>query len=488
MRPLEILLAVANLVALIVLAVPVRGRARWARQSALLPLLVMGVQLLVEGPRWQMLPAYVLSGLLLVAFLFRLRPSRSGHEPGRRSPARRIAVGLGLGALGGFVLIAVLLPVILPVFNFPVPTGQYGIGTVTYHWVDNGRPEIFTPTPADHRELMAQVWYPAEKHQTSKRDPYVHDVDFSTTARKLGHLPPFFLDHLRYVVTNAQPSVAMADKGIRFPVLIFSPGRGGYRSVNTYQVEELVSHGYVVVGIDQPYSVADVAFPDGRHVPLDQRVVDFQSDGQDGPFKLAVDQVLGQDAVFALNQAATLDRSDPHGILTGRLDVDHVGVFGSSLGGITTAEACRMDRRFRACLGLDQAMPAAVVRSGLRQPIMWIVRGGTSDRTDEGWKPLATKELDTSVRSLYDRLPGDGYLVSIPKMFHSDITDFPNLMVQPFAGWAGLTGPGDWQQTHAAINAYSLAFFDKYLKGTPAPLLDGLAKQYPEVLFETRLS
>jgi hypothetical protein len=71
-------------------------------------------------------------------------------------------------------------------------------------------------------------------------------------------------------------------------------------------------------------------------------------------------------------------------------------------------------------------------------------------------------------------------------MFHSDITDLPNLIVQPLAGWAGLTGPGDWHQTHAAINAYSLAFFDKYLKGVPAPLLDEPAKQFPHIIFERR--
>lgn len=50
----------------------------------------------------------------------------------------------------------------------------------------------------------------------------------------------------------------------------------------------------------------------------------------------------------------------------------------------------------------------------------------------------------------------------------------------------GLTGPIDAQRAHRTINAYSLAFFDKELKGQPAPLLDGPAKQYPEVVFETR--
>lgn len=34
--------------------------------------------------------------------------------------------------------------------------------------------------------------------------------------------------------------------------------------------------------------------------------------------------------------------------------------------------------------------------------------------------------------------------------------------------------------------AYSVAFFDKYLKGQPSPLLDGPSKQYPEVVFESR--
>ena len=33
-------------------------------------------------------------------------------------------------------LASVALPVAVPVFHFPSPTGHYGIGTVTYHWVD----------------------------------------------------------------------------------------------------------------------------------------------------------------------------------------------------------------------------------------------------------------------------------------------------------------------------------------------------------------
>jgi alpha-beta hydrolase superfamily lysophospholipase len=47
-------------------------------------------------------------------------------------------------------------------------------------------------------------------------------------------------------------------------VLLFLEGATGFRQMNTFQVEELVSHGYVVAAIDQPGAAAAVVFPDGR--------------------------------------------------------------------------------------------------------------------------------------------------------------------------------------------------------------------------------
>ena len=43
-------------------------------------------------------------------------------------------------------------------------------------------------------------------------------------------------------------------------------GLSGFRQMNTFQVEELVSHGYIVAAIDQPYAAASVVFPDGHQV------------------------------------------------------------------------------------------------------------------------------------------------------------------------------------------------------------------------------
>jgi hypothetical protein len=69
-------------------------------------------------------------------------------------------------------------------------------------------------------------------------------------------------------------------------------------------------------------------------------------------------------------------------------------------------------------------------------------------------------------------------------MFHLNLTDYP--LVSPLMPLTGITGPIGAQRAHRIINAYSLAFFDRHLKGRPATLLDGPAAQYPDVALETR--
>jgi hypothetical protein len=88
------------------------------------------------------------------------------------------------------------------------------------------------------------------------------------------------------------------------------------------------------------------------------------------------------------------------------------------------------------------------------------------------------------MRAVYQGLPGAGYFVRVPGTFHSNFTDIPNW--SPLIAWIGLAGPIGAQRAHDIINAYSLAFFDRHLSGHPATLLDGPARDDPDVLFESR--
>ena len=470
MRPIEALLLLANLSTFATLAVPRLRRLLWARYLAIFALLIVGAQTVVEGPRWQMFPAYALSGLFALAFL---PPVAKRHEAIR---FHRLAAGLSTAFAVLALAISAALPMAFPVFQFPRPHGPYGIGTLTYHWVDAGRPEIFTADPNDHRELMVQIWYPAKGGHDLKRAPYVHDGATLAPLARLLHLPGFVLGHLKYVMTNAIPSAPVADGAASYPVLMSLHGRGGYRQENTFQIEELVSNGYIVADIDQPYAAATVAFPDGRLAAFDTRMIDRRFEDGMIPY-------LSRDVTFALDQLASLNNTDENGILTGRLDLLRVGILGVSLGGEVSAEACLRDPRLRACLSMDVWMPPDVVQAGLRQPTMWISRDAGTMRL-EGWSEAVTDETLGTMRRVFEELPGDGYLVRVRGMFHADFSDAP--LLSPLTSWLGITGPIDPARALRIVSAYSLAFFDRHLKDRPAALLDGPAERFPEVLFETR--
>jgi predicted dienelactone hydrolase len=503
MRSIETVLLLANLLAFFVLAVPPLRAVRWTRHLAPIALPIAIAQMLVEGPRWQMAPAYALAGLFFVVWLVRYVAPAGG--PARRKRTNRLAAGLaiGLGVLG--LAVSVALPMVLPVFRFPDPSGPYEIGTLTYHWVDADRAEVFTADPDDRRELMAQVWYPAERDPSAPRAPYIQDADAVTSAfARLFDVPEPLLGYLKHVTTNAVPSAPvaapMATDGSGYPVLIYLEGLGAFRQMNTFQVEELVSHGYVVVAIDQPYTATNVVFPDGRQaegLPTERtKPLARQSflPAQRAPtlngrtFEEGMIPYLAQDVSFTLDRLAALNQADPHGILTGRLDLRRAGTFGPSLGGLVGGEACRLETRLRACLFLDAPMTTDVVEEGLRQPAMWITREADAMRLERrkasGWPEAEIRAELSSNRAVFESLPGDGYYVEVPGMFHSNYTDMPSW--SPLWRLLGVAGPIDAQRAHSIINAYSLAFFDRHLEDRPAALLDGPPQRYPEVLFETR--
>lgn len=192
--------------------------------------------------------------------------------------------------------------------------------------MDANRQEVFSTDPNARRELMVQVWYPARKNSLSSRAPYLQDPDAVATAvAQLHNLQFFSLEPLRYVTTNAVEAAPVAENKPDYPVLIFLEGLTGYRQMNTFQVEDLVSQGYIVVGIDQPGAAASVVFPDGHQMvglskdqmdPLTRQSV---SPAEKAPylngqaFSDGIIPYFAKDVPFTLDQLASLNTADPDG-------------------------------------------------------------------------------------------------------------------------------------------------------------------------------
>lgn len=487
MRPLEILLSLANILAFLALVVPGIHAQGWARFVPPAALLIAAAEALIEGPRWQMAPAY---GLALTFALVGL-----GGEALR---AGRIGAAAA-GALGVLALIvAMILPVFFPVFHFPKPGGPYAIGTTTYHWVDQSRPELFTADPSDHRQLMAQVWYPAKAMPGAPRAPYMADADSLTPyLGRVLHMPEFLFAHFRYVTGNAVEDAPPAEDQPAYPVLIYLSGLGGQRQVNTAQTEALVSQGYIVVGIDQPGGSAAVILPDGQVIAGTGRAINplINQSGwpQDpipelngAPMPEGIIPYFGQDATSTIDQLEKLNQADPKGLLTGRIDLARVGVFGISLGAIDGAQACAKDARIKACLLMDGFVPRDAMNGNLKTPTMFITRPADTMRLERarsgGWAEQDIAITLDTMKAAYKSLPGDGYYIDMPTMFHINFTDAPYWL--PFGTLVGLTGPIDGRRGWEIVNAYSVAFFDRELKGKTSPLLEG--QTFPEATIQIR--
>jgi hypothetical protein len=105
-------------------------------------------------------------------------------------------------------------------------------------------------------------------------------------------------------------------------------------------------------------------------------------------------------------------------------------------------------------------------------------------RTAGGWPESDIRETLDTMWAAYLGLRGDGWFLRVPRMFHLDTTDAA--LLAPFVPWPGLEGPIGAARAHKIINAYSLAFFDRELRGAHPRLLDGPSPRFPEVLFESR--
>jgi predicted dienelactone hydrolase len=378
--------------------------------------------------------------------------------------------------VAGVVVLALLVapPLLVPVPRPPEPGGPSKIGTVTFQWTDSSRLEAYTPAPDDRRTLMVQIWYPARPAAGAQTAPWVDRLDVvGPRIAEYLHLPGFFLDHAGLVQTNDYAD-APADPGnAPYPVVIYSHGWNGFRSINLNQSEALASRGYIAVAVDHTYGAMVTVFADGQ-VALNNPDALPTGVPQD-VFQRASEQLeatYAADLGYVLDQLALINAGEIASPLAGQLDLGRVGVYGHSTGGGATVVLCAADPRCQAALGMDPwlgPVPESVISAGLRQPYLAMM--------SEDW---SSPENDARLDTLLAAGSGDSGKMTIAGTSHYDFTMLP--LLTPLAPALGLKGPIDGARGMQIITDSLVAFFDQHLKGAAG--LDRSA--YPEVTFEDR--
>ena len=406
-------------------------------------------ELLIEGFRWHMVPMGLLLAWLLAldTVLFKSTP---------RFP--RVLASVGFIAL----LATLVLYFGLPVKSLPDATGPFAVGTTVLHLTDFGRREILDAGNHGPRELMIQIWYPV--NPAANRSPTAHPVDAVRSWFDYGKARERF----DAPISNAQSS---------YPVLIFCPSWHGQRAQNFFQVRELVSHGFIVVGIDHPYGSAVTTFPDGRVARA--QLTPFEDLSSEQTLQASIAYIEKQlrvrvdDVEFVVAELEKDDLGNGSNLLSGRFDLSRLGIFGYSFGGCVTAQACWLDRRFKAGLDLDGSIFGEVANDGVRQPFLFLFETseppGPGELQSANLQTRLQAELNArDIRIARQSVAKYGsFLTGVDGTRHVNFTDPP---ATPTIGYyLSDTGSVDIQRGLQIINAHTLAFFEKYLNHAALP-------------------
>ena len=419
------------------------------------------LHLIVEGYRWQMIPMYVLTAILLAGSLIKIQ-SPTDWRP--------------IVSYLAFVLVAVstALPILLPIPRIPSPSGPYSVGTRIYELTDESRREIYSGQN-EARRIMIQVWYPAEAGSSSERAHWMEDAEiYAPAVSSQIDMPPFFLDHLALVKIPASVNAEPIKADQPFPLILFSHGWNGFNAQNTGQALELASHGYVVVGVQHAYGAVITVFPDGTVANNNPAALPdgAPQDEYETAAHILANQWAG-DLGFTLDDLKTWN-DDPANPFYNLLDLSRVGVYGHSTGGGAAIQFCGTDPRCIALLGMDpfvRPVSYEVIDSGLAQPSFYMFSQSWADDTNSRNNELFNRFYPHTVHPL-------GVIV-IEGSAHYDFSDLP--LLSPLAPQLGLKGPINGKLVTSIINEYLLSFFDETLKNEPSGL-STISGNYDEVL------
>jgi predicted dienelactone hydrolase len=457
------------------------------------------IHLLVEGYRVQLLFLYGFTILMLMLSLVDVFITQKTVRTASRirRVLGRLFIVIGLIATACFLYV-------FPVFDPPAPVGEFKVGTQVFHFVDPSREETFGKTATGKRELMVQVWYPAQAG-TGKYAPFIPDTRILRYMAANYGLPGFTFQHLKYVSSHAYSGAEVSSAQTSYPLILANPGFSSSRFLHTSQAENLASHGYIVAVIDHTYNTFATEFPDGRITTSTTNDLfspdhDYRTESGN---RDKLGKVLTDDVAFALDQFELIQSGHIPSQLKGRIDLGHVGVFGHSIGGATAYDAS-YDPRIAVGIDIDGGLYRLRDREGLRKPFLFMNSESGFENlkmvmdnrvyTDaelnrmgntREWMDQVTEDKKLELERMRETVAAGGQFLYIDNTEHLNFADAQ--FISPIFKMLGITGKIAPERANSVINSYMLDFFDMYLKNQGGILMKGPDSRFPEVKFVTSL-
>ena len=235
------------------------------------------------------------------------------------------------------------------VVRLPKPTGNYGVGTKAIEVIDKSRIQPYGSIP---RRFMVQAFYPTDNvlHKTA---PYMPGT---LLKGEIGGVE---------VQAHAEVNGLVSKKG-PFPVIFFQHGLGGMRQDCTILCEDLASHGYIVLSLDQPYNSSFVRFLDGTTIVM--KLYDIYKVAYDRDYRYAfydkMMKIAMKDIQFLLNELASFVPAE----FFLQCNMDTIGIMGHSFGGNVAHTLGFQDPKIRAIVDLDSKITERKILGSVGPP------------------------------------------------------------------------------------------------------------------------
>lgn len=354
------------------------------------------------------------------------------------------------GIAGILIFTGILYSWMCPIMKqLPQPSGAFAVGKRTYHIVDQKHKD--ERQPSGQEECMVQLYYPnAIKKQDASKYPYeAQKLDAYKKMKARGSNIPSFLWNclLNGITSYAEPDAPVASESAPFPVILFLPGIGSL-SLYSGLLQEIASHGYVVVEIEPPFDVELVLFPEQRGVELD-------------PVLAKAMVTSDRTAIYAYRAQAharwlrylslTLDRlttmnKDSTSPFYKKLDLDRLAILGHSHGGGVAIDFCAHNDLCKAGIDMDGWTKTANTDEPFSKPFLFLMN---------------EKGLD-EITKLAASMPENAKKIEIPHAGHGAFSDLIFLK-QPLAWYMGVATANP-ERVRQEIISQILAFFDRTLK------------------------
>jgi predicted dienelactone hydrolase len=373
--------------------------------------------------------------------------------------------------------------------ELPLPSGPYPVGFRAFELHDLSRTNA--PSSDDSpRTLQAFVFYPSVPTSSPART-YLSDADLTIPAMVRNfHYDAASLSELRDARAHSVQDSPSA-RG-HFPVVFFSHGFRLYALQSTALLEEVASHGYVVIVLTHPGDAADFRLGDGRVIRTfepSQPQNAFNSAKQLiccaaqfadriaaipeysrrlAPTRLGTSAVAWRDDILFAVQSV-IDGVVPRqiGDVLKQADLKAVAFTGMSFGGSIAAGACHQTLLCKAAINLDGGpYDTNMFNRSIRRPLL-IVHSDWIDLPVEGSRYAAGFHPDDLQFERWSDAGDDPDIlcVRVKGIRHMALSDLPYLMRG--AGREKALGNADPRRSGEAVSRLWLAFLDTYLKGRP---------------------